>query len=95
MCGERFKNRFSHRGRLLMLVKACLCTVKVCKCSFHHFRSLLNNVMACLSAGKDSKRRFSHRGRLLMLVKACLNTVKVCKHRFAHRRSSCKPVEVP
>ena len=65
------KRRFSHRGRLLMLVKACLSTVKVCKHSLHHCRSLLKDVLTCLSAGKDSKRRFSHRGRLLMLVKTC------------------------
>ena len=65
------KRRLSHRGRLLMLVKACLSTVKVCERRFHHFRSTLKNEKACLSAGKDSKRRFSHRGRLLMLVKDC------------------------
>ena len=60
-----------------MLVKACLSTVEVCKRSFHHCRSLLKNVLACLCPGKDSKRCFSHRGRLLMLVKARLSTVKV------------------
>ena len=64
-----------------MLVKACLCTVKVC---LYNCRSLLKNVLASLSTGKDTKRRFSQRGRLLMLVKACLSTVKVSKHRFTH-----------
>ena len=55
-----------------MLVKACLSTMKVCKRSFHHCRSLLKNVLAILSAGKDSKLRFSRRGRLLMLVKVII-----------------------
>ena len=75
-----------------MLVKACLCAVKVCKRSFHNCRSLVKNVLACLSAGNDTTRRFIHRGRLLILLKASLSTVKVCKgsfhhseHRFPHR----------
>ena len=63
------KHRFTQRR--ILVVQASLGTVKVCKRSFHHCGSLLKNVLACLSAGKDSKRRFSHRGRLLMLVKAC------------------------
>ena len=37
-----------------MLVKACLCAVKVCKRSFNHCRSLLKNVLACLRAGNDT-----------------------------------------
>ena len=71
MRGERLKTSLYPPWTSSKLVKACLSTVKVCKRSFHHFRSLLKNVMASLRAGKDSKHRFSHRGRLLMLVKAC------------------------
>ena len=70
-CGEIFKTSFYNRGRFIMLVKSCSNSVKVCKRSFHHCRSLPKNVLVCFSVGKDSKRRFNHRGRLLMLVKAC------------------------
>ena len=54
--GNDSKLHFSHRGRLLMLVKACLSTVKVCKRSFHHCRSLLKNVLAYLSVEVSDAR---------------------------------------
>ena len=91
--GKDPKRRFSRHRRLVMLVKAHLGTVKVCKHRYRHRGSLLKLMYSCLSAGKDSKHCFSHRGGLLILVKARLSAVKVSKHRFTQRRSLVKLVQ--
>ena len=79
--GYTRKHRFSHRGGLLMLVKACLSTVKVSKHCFTHRRSLVKLVQACLSTVKVRKRSVYHCRSLLKLMQTGdIQTDKLVSH---------------